>query len=93
MRIPSPFWGRLNRIGGSFRGLPEATRFDRFQRGGNIYDRDGDRRLPMTRLVQADGSVFEDAQSRRLVYEDDKIDGWDHVQYLGEHMVRGYPLM
>lgn len=43
--------------------------------------------------VRAGGSVFEDAQCHRLVYEEDKIDGWHHVQYLGEHMVCGYPLM
>jgi hypothetical protein len=77
-------------MGGSFRGLPDAMRFDRFQKGGSIHDLDGDRRLPMVKLIRADGSVFEDVQSRRLVY--DEIDGWDHVQYLGEHMVRGYPL-
>jgi hypothetical protein len=79
-------------MGGSFRGLPEAMRIGCFQRGGNFRDRDGDRRLPMMSFVRADGSVFEDAQSRSLVYASDEIDGWDHVQYLGEHMVRGYPL-
>ena len=68
-------------------------RFDRFQRGGSIYDRGGDRRLNMINLIRADGSVFEDAQSCRLVNEPEEIDGWDHVQYLGEHMVRAYPLM
>jgi hypothetical protein len=93
MRIPSPFWGSLNRMRGSFRGLPEAMRFDYFQRCRSIYDRDGDRRLPMIGSTRADQSVFEYALSRGLIYENDKIDGWDHVQYLGEHMVRGYPLM
>lgn len=80
-------------MGRSFRGLPEAVRFDRFRRGGSIYDRDGDRRLPMIKLIRADGSVFEDVQSRHLVYKYNSMDGWDHVQYLGEHMVRGYPFM
>ena len=89
LRIPSPFWGSLNRIGGSFRGLPEAMRFDRFQRGRSIYDRGEDRRLNMIDFIRADGSVFEDAQS----HEPEEIDGWDHVQYLGEHMVRAYPLI
>jgi len=87
MRIPSPFWGCLNRMEGSFRGLPEVMRFDRFQRGGNIHDRDGDRRLPMMTVIRTDAPVFEDVQ------EDEKIDEWEHVQYLGEHMVRGYSLM
>lgn len=89
IRIPSPFWGSLNRIGGSFRGLPEAMKFDRFQRGGSNYDRGGDRRLNMINHIH-ERSIFENASSRRLVYEDEKIDGWDHVQHLGEHMIRGY---
>jgi hypothetical protein len=36
--------------------------------------------------------LSEDTQSPRLVYEDEKLDGWDHLQYLGEHMVCGYYL-
>lgn len=55
-------------------------------------DRVEDRRLAMINLVRVNGSVLEDVQSRRLLYEDERIDGWDHVQYLGEHMVRGHPL-
>lgn len=91
--IPSPFWGSLNRLGGSFRGLPEAMRFDRFQKGESTHDRGGDRRLAMINLRREGGYVVEDVHSRRLVYEDErKTDGWHHVQYLGELMVRGYPL-
>jgi len=86
MRIPSPFWGRLSCIVGSLRGSAEALWFGSSQIGRNIYNPDGDRRLPMMRLS-------EDNQSRRLIYEDEKLDGWDHIQYLGEHMVRRYPLM
>jgi hypothetical protein len=92
MRIPSPFWGKLNFLGESFRGSPDAMRFGRFQRGGNSHDRDGDRRLPMMSYVRAGGSVFTDVRNHRLVYESDRIDGWHHVQYLGEHMVCGYTL-
>ncbi len=44
--------------------------------------------MSMMNFMRADGSVFEDVQSRRLVFEKEEIDGWDHVQYLGEHMVR-----
>ena len=84
MTIPSPFWGHLNRMAGSFRGLPEAMRFDRFQRSGKIHDRDRDRRLPIMTVIRADALVFEDEQ------EHEKIDGWKHDQYLGEHMVRRY---
>jgi hypothetical protein len=90
MRIPSPFWGKLNCMGRSFLGLPEAMRFGRFQRGESIH---GDRRLPTMRLIRDDGSVFEDVQSRCFTYGYEKIDGWDHVQHLGEHMVRRYPLI
>ena len=86
MRIPSPFWGRLSRMVGSFRGSAEALWFGNSQTGGNIYHPDRDRRLPMM-------SLSSDTQPRRLVYEDEKMDGWDHIQYLGEHMVRKYPLM
>jgi hypothetical protein len=71
---------------GSFGGSAEAAWFGSSQAEGNIYDPDGDRRLPMIRLS-------EDTQSSRVVYEDEKMDGWDHIQYLGEHMVRKYPLM
>ena len=81
MRIPSPFWGRVNRMVGSFRGSAEAMWFGNPPNRGSIYDPDADRRLPMIRLS-------EDTQSRRLVYEHEEIDGWDHLQYLGEHMVR-----
>jgi hypothetical protein len=71
---------------GSFPGSAEVLWFGSSQIGGNIYDPAGDRRLPMMRLS-------EDAQSRRLVYESEKLNGWDHIQYLGEHMVRRDPLM
>ena len=81
MRIPSPFWGRLSSVVGSLRGSAEALWFGSSQTGGNIYDPDGDRRLPMMR-------ISEDTQPRRLVYENEEMDGWDHIQYLGEHMVR-----
>lgn len=92
IRIPSPFRESLSRKGKSSRGLPEATRFDRFQRGGGIHGRAGDRRMTMINLMRADGSVFEDVQSRRLVFANEQIDGWDHVQYLREHMVGKCPL-
>lgn len=86
MRIPSPFWGRLSRMVGSFRGSAEALWLGSSQIGENVYDPNGDRRLPMMRLC-------EDTIFRPLVYENEKIDGWDHIQYLGEHMVRRHPLM
>jgi hypothetical protein len=71
---------------GSFRGSAEALWFGSSQTGGNIFDPGGDRRLPMMRLS-------EDTEPRRLVYESEMLDGWDHIQYLGEHMVRRDPLM
>lgn len=93
IHIPSPFWGSLNRIGKSSRGLPEATRFDCFQRKGAIHGRGGDRRLTMINLIRVDGSVFEDVKSRRLVFENKELDEWDHIQYLEELMVRESPLI
>jgi len=73
-------------MAGSFRGSPEALWFGGSQIGGSFYDPDGDRRLPMMRLS-------EDTELHRLVYEDGITDGWDHLQYLGEHMVRNCLLM
>ena len=58
-----------------------------------MHYRGGDRRLTMANFIRADGSIFEDAQSRRLVWQDEEINGWDDVQYLGEHMVRGCPII
>ena len=58
-----------------------------------MHDRGADRRLTMANFIRADGSVIEDAQSRRLVWENEEIDGWDDVQYLGEQMVRGCTLI
>ena len=55
--------------------------------------RSGDRRLTMANFIRANGSVFEDVQSRRLVWEDEEINGRDDVQYLGEHMVCGILLI
>jgi hypothetical protein len=77
----------------SFQGPPEAMRFGRFQSKGNVHNRDGDRRLPMMKPIREGESVSEDVQARRFVCEDERIDGWDHVQYLGERMVCRYPLM
>ncbi|KAF2812279.1 uncharacterized protein BDZ99DRAFT_518138 [Mytilinidion resinicola] len=79
MRIPSPFWGSVNRMGSSYRDSSDAMTFDRFQRGEVVHSRNGDRRLPMKQII-------EEIHSRRLVLADDRIDGWDHIQYLGEHM-------
>lgn len=81
-------------MGRSYRGLPEAMSFSRFQTGVRGRRIHGDQRLPTMKLIGVDRSVFEDIQSR-FAYGHDKIDGWDHVQYLGEHMVRlrGYHLM
>ena len=59
-------------------------RFERFQRGEMIEHRGGDRRLAMLDIIGVDKSVFG---SCRLAYEDERVSGWDHVQYLGEHMV------
>ena len=87
IRIPSPFSGNLNRIDGSTRGLTEAMRFDNFQRGASVREQGGDRRLTMINLIR------EDVQSRRLVYENEEIGGWEHVQFLGEFMVRECPLV
>ena len=56
-----------------------------------MHDRGGDRRLTMANFVRADGFVCEDAQSRRLVWEDEQINGWEDIQYLGEHMVPWMP--
>jgi hypothetical protein len=81
MRIPSPFGGRSKLIVGPFRGSPEALWFGSSQRGGSVYNPDGDRRLPIIRLSK-------DTQPHNLVYDDEEADGWDHLQYLGEHMVR-----
>ena len=81
MSIPSPFWGSLNRMKGSFRGLPEAMKFDRSKRGGIFHDRDEDRCLPIMSVIRPDTPGFEYVQGN------EKIDGWQHVQYLGEHMV------
>ncbi|PQE10655.1 heterokaryon incompatibility protein [Rutstroemia sp. NJR-2017a BBW] len=80
MRIPSPFWGRLSSMVGSFQGSAEALWLGSSPIGENIYNPSGDRRLPMMRLS-------EDTISRRLVYEAEGIDGWDHIQYLGENMI------
>ena len=66
--------------------------FGRFRRGPSIYDRGEDRRLTMINFMREHGSEFDDVQCRRLVYENEEIDGWDHVQHLGEHMVRAYAL-
>lgn len=88
VRIPSPFWGNLNRTGGSFRGLPEAMRFDRSQRKRSMHSRGEDRRLPMALIRAADESLFGGNHSCHLVHAHDESDGWDHIQYLGEYMVR-----
>jgi hypothetical protein len=42
MRIPSPFGGSLKNMGSSFRGLPAAMGFDRFQGGRKFHGEDGD---------------------------------------------------
>ena len=62
--------------------------FDRFQRGGGLPGRGGDRRLTMIDLIRADGSVFEDVESCHVVFQNEEVSEWDYVQYLGEHMVR-----
>lgn len=89
MRIPSPFWGELNRMKATLHGVIEAMKVDRFQRVGGIHNRGRDRRLPMIRIIGEGGLVNEDDQPGRVMYRPDSIDGWDHVQYLGEHMVCG----
>jgi len=77
---------------GSFRGLPAAMRFH-YQGGRAFHEYDGDRRLPILQSIRAGRSGCEDISAPRLVYENDKTDGWDHVQYLGEHMVSRYHLV
>jgi hypothetical protein len=92
MRIPSPFWRDLKRARSSFQGLPEAMRFGRFHTWGHFHDDDGDRRLPMLKYIRGGRSVSNNAQVRGFAHGDDRIDGWHHIQYLGEYMVCGYPL-
>ncbi|KAF1996938.1 hypothetical protein P154DRAFT_607356 [Amniculicola lignicola CBS 123094] len=80
MRIPSPFWGSVNRMGSSYRGSSDVMTFNSFRRGETLHSYNADRRLPMMQIT-------EEIHSRRLVLDDERIDGWDHIQYLGEHMI------
>jgi hypothetical protein len=68
-------------MSGTFRGVPDVIGFNRSLGGGRNSVQHGDRRLPMINLQQEDGIPS------RLVFENDQIVGWDHVQYLGELMV------
>ncbi|PMD47662.1 hypothetical protein L207DRAFT_415975, partial [Hyaloscypha variabilis F] len=88
--IPSPFWGDLNRMKASIYGQIEATRFDRFGRMRGIYSTGRDRRLPIIRVVGESWLIDQGDQdgNGNLVYQPDSIVGWEHVQYLGEHIVR-----
>ena len=63
-------------------------------RGGReVSDQDGDRRLPILQSIRVGGTGHEHIPALRFVHENDKIDGWDHVQYLGEQMVSACYLM
>ena len=60
LRIPSPFWGELNRMKATLHGVIEATKVDRFGRVGGVHNRGRDRRLPMIRVIGEGGLVYED---------------------------------
>jgi hypothetical protein len=74
----------------SIYGQIEATRFDRFGRMRGIYSTGRDRRLPIIRVVGESWLIDQGDQdgNGNLVYQPDSIVGWEHVQYLGEHIVR-----
>ena len=92
MHIPSPFWEKMRLLDSSFRGLPSAMRFHS-QGGRAFHEHHGDRRLPILQSIRVGGFGCEDISAPRLVYDEDKVDGWEHVQYLGERMVSENPLL
>lgn len=67
-----------------------GMRAGNFQTREHIHDQVGDRRLPIMKTIRADEPVSEDIQAHRFVHDNQKFDGWDHIQYLGEHLVRRY---
>jgi hypothetical protein len=69
----------------NFLGIIEATKIDRFQRGGSFRNGGGDRRLPVIRLIG--NGRFQDEHHPNLMSQPESIVGWEHVQYLGEHLV------
>ena len=92
MHIPSPFWGNLNGIHKSLGRLPEVLKFANPKRDLDSYGGDVDRRLPMINTIGADEPRFHSVQSRLPLHQNENIDGWEHIQYLGEHLVRGNPV-
>ncbi|KAI3318140.1 hypothetical protein HD806DRAFT_549483 [Xylariaceae sp. AK1471] len=83
IRIPSPFSSRWDIMKGSSAGRPVVMRCDPF-RGNRFHSQDGDRRVPMIRLLDADWPVFGNG---RLTQRIDEMDRRDYIQHLGEHMM------
>jgi hypothetical protein len=86
MSIPSPFLGYRNHIGGSLSTLPEAMRFDHSKK--RVQTKGEDRRLPVMHVMRVDSREYYQSPQR-----EQRLDGWEHIQYLGEHMVGSYPFV
>ena len=86
MRIPSPFWGSSSGKRGYGAGNADALIFGRLRSGRRGFVSCEDRRLPMQELLSANLSIGDTLQPIP-----DRLRGWEHVQHLGEHMVRRNP--
>ena len=51
---------------------------------------DRDRRLSIIRTIRPDRSLSDDSYFPNHVWVDPSIEGWYHIQHLGEHMVFRY---
>jgi hypothetical protein len=87
LRIPSPFWGHLNKVKGNSRFLPESMRATGFRRARRMFHTYEDRRLPMIGISEEDKLIFGGVNVQRYMVGNEKVDNWDNLQHLGEHMV------
>jgi len=87
LRIPSPFWGHLNGVKGNSRFLPEAMRAPGFGKARRMFHTYEDRRLPMSGISEEDIRIFGGVNVQRFMVVNEKLDNWDNLQHLGEHMV------
>jgi hypothetical protein len=86
--MPSPFPGETNQAMSGSLGLPEGLKFDTHRNEEEEQNQDPDRRIPMVPRIKGVGNIYWKIPLNELERKEDEFIECDHMQFLGENMVR-----
>lgn len=86
--MPSSVTEETGYIMSSGSGLPEGLKFEAHRNGDDDQDLDPDTRIPMIPRIKGAGNTYSKIPLSELERKEDVFIDCDHMQFLGENMVR-----